>query len=696
VDVVGVVGVVARLALAEGSVLRADDMVMINREPHHRPGMARVLLALLVGLTVLYLAYLAGLPVGPADGLLERWLGLAIEVGAALACVCRLVLVRQERRIWALVALSVSLWTLGDVYWRIALWDLEVIPVPSLADVGWLAFYVPAYAAIALLVRARVQSVWATLWVDGVIGGLAVASIAAAVVFDAVLGSVGGKPALVATGLAYPIADMVLIALVLGGLHMSRRSLDRTWLWLGAGFATFAVSDSVYLVQTARETYAPGGVLDAGWSIALVMIAFAAWRPARRVEGEKREGWSTIVMPIGFALVALAVEVYDHFLRVNVLAVILATACLVAVLTRLALTFAQNLRMLNTSREEATTDVLTGLGNRRLLARDLDLAVRRVNEGERMLMVLFDLNGFKQYNDSFGHPAGDSLLMRLGENLQRAMADRATAYRMGGDEFCILATLGDDSPGRIATTAAAALQEEGEAFTVTCAYGAVVVPDDAADAEEAIRLADRRMYAQKNGSRTSASRQSKDVLLQALQERSPQLGSHLDDVGRLAHATALKLGLPQELADQVLTTGELHDVGKVAIPDAILNKPGPLDDSEFAFVRRHSEIGERIVAAAPALGEIAPLVRATHERWDGDGYPDGLAAHDIPLAARIVAVCDAYDAMITERPYQRAMNPAHALQELRRCAGTQFDPDVVEAFGLVLLDDAALQPHATA
>ena len=674
----------------------ADGMLVSHGEAHHRTGVARALFVVLGGLTVLYLVYLAGLPVGGADGLFERWLAMAVEVGAAVACVCRVVFVREERRIWALVALSVSLWALGDAYFRLALWDFEVVPVPSLADAGWLAFYVPAYAAIALLVRARVESVRATLWVDGVIGGLAVASIAAAIVFDAVLGTVGGRPSVVATGLAYPICDMVLMALVMGGLHMSRGRLDRTWLWLGAGFATFAVSDSVYLLQTARETYTPGGVLDAGWAIALIMVAFAAWRPAARVEGEEREGWGTIVMPIFFAVVALAVLVYDHFYRVNLLALILATACLGAVLTRLVLTFAQNLRVLAVSREEATTDVLTGLGNRRLFARDLERAARRVADGERLLLVLFDLNGFKQYNDSFGHPAGDSLLVRLGDNLQLAMADRGSTYRMGGDEFCILAPLGDEGPDQIATTAAAALHEEGESFTITCAYGAVVVPDDAADADEAIRLADRRMYAQKNGGRTSASSQSKDVLLQALQERNPELGKHHDDVGRLAEATALKLGLPQERAEQMRTTGELHDVGKVAIPDAILSKSGPLDDDEWEFVRRHSEIGERIVAAAPALGEIAPFVRATHERWDGNGYPDGLAAQEIPQVARIVTVCDAYHAMISERPYQRAIDPAAALAELRRCAGTQFDPDVVDAFGLVLLDDAARLPDPAA
>ena len=151
--------------------MRWADGVLVNHgEAHHRTGVARPLFAVLTGLIVLYLAFLAGLPVGAADGFFERWLVSAIEVGAALACVCRVVLVREERRIWALVALSVSFWALGDAYWRIALWDLEVAPVPSLADVGWIAFYPPAYAAIVLLVRARVESVRATLWVDGVIG----------------------------------------------------------------------------------------------------------------------------------------------------------------------------------------------------------------------------------------------------------------------------------------------------------------------------------------------------------------------------------------------------------------------------------------------------------------------------------------------------------------------------------------------
>ena len=208
-------------------------------------------------MTVLYLAYLSGLPVGSADGFFARWMGLAVEVGATVAVISRAVVVRQERLVWLLVALSVTLWTLGDIYWRIALFNLDAAVIPSFADLGWLAFYPFAYAAVVLLVRARVERAKLSLWVDGLIGGLAVAAVAAAVVFDTVLGTVGGDPAAVATNLAYPICDMVLMALVMGGLNMSRRRLDATWLWLGAGLGVFAISNSIYLFQTAAETYVP-------------------------------------------------------------------------------------------------------------------------------------------------------------------------------------------------------------------------------------------------------------------------------------------------------------------------------------------------------------------------------------------------------------------------------------------------------
>ena len=191
------------------------------------------------------------------------------------------------------------------------------------------------------------------------------------------------------------------------------------------------------------------------------------------------------------------------------------------------------------------------------------------------------------------------------------------------------------------------------------------------------------MYECKNGGRQSAGNQSKAVLVRALSERHPDLVSHNADVSRMAELVARRLNVPEDQLAPMHHAAELHDIGKVGIPDAILSKPGPLDADEWAFMRRHTIIGERIVAGAPALAQVGRLVRSSHERWDGAGYPDELAGEEIPLGSRIIAVCDAFDAMLSERPYQSARSASAALAELRACSGSQFDPIVVEAFGAV-------------
>jgi two-component system cell cycle response regulator len=260
---------------------------------------------------------------------------------------------------------------------------------------------------------------------------------------------------------------------------------------------------------------------------------------------------------------------------------------------------------------------------------------------------------------------------------------------MGGDEFCALFEPGGEVADPIIAGAGMALGERGEGFSITCSYGSIVLPREAEDATEALRIADQRMYAQKNAGRTSATRQTKDVLVRALSERSPELFTHLEGIAELAEMTARRLGLAEEEAEQVRHAAELHDVGKVAIPDAILANPGPLDPREWEFIRRHTLIGERIIAAAPALGAVARLVRSSHERWDGTGYPDKLDEQAIPVGARVVGVADAFGAMTSERPYSPAVPQAVALDELRRCAGTQFDPVVVEAFCAAWADRGA-------
>jgi HD-GYP domain-containing protein (c-di-GMP phosphodiesterase class II) len=188
------------------------------------------------------------------------------------------------------------------------------------------------------------------------------------------------------------------------------------------------------------------------------------------------------------------------------------------------------------------------------------------------------------------------------------------------------------------------------------------------------------MYIRKGSGRVSAGRQSSDVLLRALTEGDSELGVHLDSVAELACATAVTLGVPQQDMEAVQQVALLRDVGTVAIPDGILLKRGPLDASDAGFIKRHTIIGERIISAAPALAAVANCVRSTHERFDGSGYPDGLAGEDIPLISRVVAVCDAHDAMVTQRAYREMWHSKRAIAELRRCSGTQFDPEVVEAF----------------
>ncbi len=177
------------------------------------------------------------------------------------------------------------------------------------------------------------------------------------------------------------------------------------------------------------------------------------------------------------------------------------------------------------------------------------------------------------------------------------------------------------------------------------------------------------MYIRKGSGRASAGRQSSDVLLRALAECDAELGMQLDGVAEMAPAIAMRLGVPKGDTEAARQTALLHDVGKVAIPDAILRKPGPLSESEWDFMKRHTVIGERIISAAPALATVARIVRSTHEHFDGSGYPDGLAGEDIPLIARVVAVCDAYDAMVTKRPYQDACERSSAIAELSAARG---------------------------
>jgi diguanylate cyclase (GGDEF)-like protein len=270
-------------------------------------------------------------------------------------------------------------------------------------------------------------------------------------------------------------------------------------------------------------------------------------------------------------------------------------------------------------RGEATVDPLTGLANRRQLAEDLHMVWDQASEERPVRLLLFDLDGFKAYNDTFGHLGGDLLLSRLSRAFKRAVGADGRAYRLGGDEFCAL--LWSDSGESMVGDCLQALSAQGEGFAITSSYGSVMLPAEASDPEIALQLADERMYVFKDSGRASAGRQTVELALQLLAAHEPALHAHASHVAELTEGVARRMGLKGADLSDAIRAAELHDIGKVAIPYSVLHKTGPLDEHEWELIRRHPTIGAGILSAAPALARVAKIVSATHERHDGAGYP---------------------------------------------------------------------------
>jgi two-component system, cell cycle response regulator len=652
--------------------------------PSKRPLVARKFVFAALGLLTGLLAFYAAVIIWTlGDASLQdavgRWVYDAVVLGAALLVLARAALVPSERGAWLALGVGLLFWALGQTYYSAVLYYASPAPFPSPADFGFLAFYPASYLALALLLRARVAHLERLAWVDGLIGALAVAGVAAALIFPPVLEALEGSPFGVAVSLAYPCFDIVLLGLLSGAFAASKWKTHSSWLLIAGALLLFGVCDVVYL-SVAGQSTAALNVASVGWPLAFLLLAGASWLPATATgtvvgRAERRR----IIVPIAMGMIGISLLAVGSFIPIGATAVVCGVASLVAVLLRLLITFEQNTRMLRVTETRAVTDALTGLANRRRLMADLDDAVS-ATPPEAMVLALFDLDGFKAYNDSFGHPAGDDLLLRLGQQLQASVEPHGRAYRLGGDEFCVLARTRDLSAEAICEAAERALCERGKGFKITASWGKVLIPVEVTTSTDALRVADRRMYAKKGRRADSARSQTRGVLLRMLHEREPDLERHLDGVARLAAAFGKALALDAEEQDVVVRAAELHDIGKVAIPDAILHKGADLTADEWDLMRKHTIIGQRILDAAPALQPVANLIRSTHERWDGAGYPDCLAGRDIPLGSRAIFICDAYNAMTEGRSYRSPLSREEALEELRQGAGTQFDPDLVRTF----------------
>jgi len=611
------------------------------------------------------------------------WLYNLTFVLGGLACLGRALHSPGVRAAWLAFGAALISWGVGDIYWTEVFASAGRVPYPSPADIGYLLAPVCLFAGIALLMRDRGCFTLASCF-DAAIGALAATALGTAFLAPALEGLTRGDSAAVLTNVSYPIFDLLLVAMIAGSVVIGGLRGARSLLAVGAGLIVWTGADVQYLFLEATGSYEPGWI-DMTWAAGALLIAGGASLRPTRNSTTAHVYRSQIVLLTTFSLIAVGILVWDHFERVRGISIWLAGATILAVAVRLAVSFRENERLMLELHDDTVTDALTGLGNRRKLYADLDVLLPQSRIGStHHMFAIFDLDGFKSYNDTFGHPAGDALLRRCGEQLACVVTEHGSAYRLGGDEFCVLVELGRRRPEPVVEAARAALTEAGEGFAISASGGWVLLPEEADRGDEILRTADQRMYAEKSGRSPTSMRQTQEVLMRIFREREPALGDHSHGVARLAAAIGRRLGLDAEAQDVLVRAAELHDIGKIAIPDEVLHKRGPLDDGELELMRRHTLIGDRILGATAAMRPVGELVRSSHERWDGSGYPDRLAGEAIPLGSRIISICDSFDAMTSSRPYRAAVEGEQALDEVRSCAGSQFDADLVEVFASVL------------
>lgn len=338
--------------------------------------------------------------------------------------------------------------------------------------------------------------------------------------------------------------------------------------------------------------------------------------------------------------------------------------------------------------ESSTRDSLTGLYNRRYLEKRLAAL-----EGKPVSLVIVDVDGLKVVNDGFGPLEGDKLLRAAAEVLRQTTSRQETTARWGGDELIVLVERADPKYVQelAARLRAAAKNYIGLRVRLSLSVGWAVRVDAAVTNQGLLKEAEDRMYSMKATNHQSSRSALVQSLQKALQEKSHETEAHSQNLCRLALAFGQRVGLSEHEQSELQLLALLHDLGKVGIPEQILNKPGPLTQDEWRVMHRHPEIGYRIALSCDELVPIAEGILRHHTAWDGKGYPFDLRGDEIPLPVRMVSLVDAYDAMTSDRPYREALSPQHAVEEIRSQAGIQFDPKLATEFLELINEQPELQ-----
>ena len=324
-------------------------------------------------------------------------------------------------------------------------------------------------------------------------------------------------------------------------------------------------------------------------------------------------------------------------------------------------------------------DALTGLYNRRFYT-------ERLNEYKDakfnpISLILCDINGLKIMNDAFGHDAGDELLIEVSTLLKQQFSDKGYVCRIGGDEFVVLLPNTElrNAQYHLEKMKRILASKFIHGMSVSVSFGISSKESDE-KLEDVFRTVEEQMYKNKLFEVSSHRSESIKTILNTLHEKNPREEKHSKRVSDICIQIGKKLHMKSEELQLLKAISNLHDIGKIAIDEAILNKPGKLNDTEWEIIKRHPEIGYRIISTSPEYAEIAYDILSHHEKWDGTGYPRALSGQNIPIRARIISIADAYDAMVSERPYRKSLTHEEAITEIKKHSGTQFDPKLVKVF----------------
>ncbi len=529
---------------------------------------------------------------------------------------------------------------------------------------------------------------------------------------------------------SYPFMDVLVTAclLLLGGGTGLLRSVFRL---LSAGLIIVVATDSAFAYLALHTSFLQGTLIDIGWSLSYMLIGIAVVTGRQAMtftEIEQGPGrlpsLQASLMPYSLLPLVAALVLYTEqapgrmILKHGVFWGALALICLV--IGRQVLALLENRELNGRLESLATSDPLTGLVNHRTFHARLaeEAALARVAD-RALAVVMLDLDNFKFFNDAYGHAAGDDVLRQVTGALLGSTTPQDTVGRFGGDEFALLLplkTVGSlrlgVSAGGVQQSLEAALADlffqppgSPSAIPLTISLGVAVFPEEAPTPLEALELADRRLLHFKTGggsdhpaeqlcrelTRSLSGFPMLNALVTAVDNKDRYTRRHSEDVLTYSLQIADGFGLDAETRRTIQIAALLHDVGKIGVPDRVLRKPGKLTDEEYEAIQQHPLMGAVIVGAVPGFEETLDTVRHHHERWDGGGYPFGLAGEETPFLARIVSVADAFSAMTTDRPYRKGMEREKALRIIGEGAGTQWDPDCVQA--LLAFYQPAVRPH---